>query len=135
MSERLLICVVDDDHGLRLSLEDLLLGAGHDSGLYASAEAFLDSPQCDTCDCVISDLRMPGMGGLEMLRRLRARRAVPVVMISAHATPALHDVALRCGAACLLRKPFRPDALLAAMQAAMAGPGRGPDRDRDPRPG
>lgn len=125
MRERLLICVVDDDRGLRLSLEDILLGAGHDTGLFASAEDFLDSPDSDACDCVISDVRMPGMGGLEMLRQLKARRAVPVVMISAHATPAIHDAALRSGAACLLAKPFDAEQLLSAIHTAVLPPSSG----------
>lgn len=118
--------MVDDDRGLRLSLEDVLLGAGHNTGLFATAEEFLGSRDCGACDCVISDVRMPGMGGLEMLRRLRARRAVPVVMISAHATPAIRQEALRSGASFLLAKPFDAEQLLSAIRAALQPPGSAP---------
>lgn len=112
MPERLLICVVDDDDRLRLSLGDLLLGAGFEVMLATCAEEFLDSPESETCECVITDVRMPGIGGLELLRQFRRYRSVPVVVISAHDTSAVRDQINLYGSTCFIEKPFDANRLI-----------------------
>ncbi len=119
VSERLLICVVDDDRRLGLSLEDLLLGTGFEVMLASSAEEFLESPESDHCDCVVCDVRMPGIGGLELLRQIRSRRDVPVLMISAHGTQAVREQVDMWGGAGFIEKPFDAGSLIDQIRRAV----------------
>jgi FixJ family two-component response regulator len=115
------VLVVEDDEGMRAAIERLMCAAGLDCHTYSSAEALLEAGAADDADCVISDMRLPGMSGLELLSRLRERAsAAPLILITAHDNEALRDRAGREGATACLAKPFRGTALLAAVESAIA---------------
>jgi len=87
---------------------------------FASAEEFIAADGERSCDCVITDIHMPGMSGLDLMRLLKARDSkVPVIMITARAEPGLEARAVASGAVCLLRKPFKADALIACLERAL----------------
>ena len=113
------IHVVDDDEAVRDSLRFLLDAAGLAVRTHASAEALL-SAEPTVPGCVLTDVRMPGMDGLELLRRLRAAAiTVPVLVMTGHADVPMALRALKAGALDFLEKPFSDDALVAAVRAAL----------------
>jgi FixJ family two-component response regulator len=121
VTEERLISIVDDDASLRRGLVSLVRSLGYAASGHVSAEDFLATGEAERTDCVITDLQMPGMGGIELKLRLdRQAPAVPVIMITARSEPALLDRARSSGAACLLRKPFQHDAFLACLERALA---------------
>jgi FixJ family two-component response regulator len=112
------ILVVEDDDGMREAIEALLGAASIESASYGSAEALLAGGAVEAAACVISDLKLPGMSGFELLAALRARGpAPPVIMITAHDAPGVRREAERLGAAAYLAKPFAGNALLAAIES------------------
>jgi FixJ family two-component response regulator len=115
-----LIAVVDDETSVRTMLRRALRLAEYEVATFASGEEFLDSlPTCSPA-CAILDIRMPGLSGLEVGLRMRARNIrLPVVLITASDDPALDRSAAAAGAICLLRKPFSTDTLLAAVHRAV----------------
>lgn len=120
MSEEHAISVVDDDESIRQALEGLLRSAGFRAAAFASAEAFLQAPQRWTTGCLILDLRLPGMGGLELQDRLAAEGPrVPIIVLTAHGDEAARTRALGAGAAAFLRKPVDGEALLSAVEAVL----------------
>jgi two-component system response regulator FixJ len=117
-----LVLVVEDDDSMREACERLLHAGGYESRAFSSAEALLAAPAQEAVACVVSDFKLPGMSGLELLDELRTReRKEPFVLITAHDAPALRDEAARRGVAAYLAKPFRGTLLLDAIKAA-AGP-------------
>jgi len=111
------VLVVEDDDGMREAIESLLDAAGIESTAYASAEALLAGGAIEDALCVISDLKLPAMSGLELLAELRARGTLPpVIVITAHDAPSVRTDAVRLGAAAYLAKPFIGSALLAAIE-------------------
>lgn len=114
MSRRsFIICIVDDDEDVRSSLENYLRAAGMDVRVFASAEAFLSSPERADADCLVTDLNMPGLDGLGLQRELnRIGRDYPVIVMTAFPTAAARDEATRQGAIAFIEKPIDPDALL-----------------------
>jgi two-component system response regulator FixJ len=115
------VLVVDDDESMREAIERLLGAAGFDPVTYPSAEAVLAGAAGSEAVCVISDLKLPAMSGLELLAELRARgQHQPLILITAYDAPGLAKDAMRRGAAAYLVKPFRGTALLAAVRAAIA---------------
>jgi FixJ family two-component response regulator len=122
-----LISVVDDDDSVRESLRALLRSVRFVVEVFASAEEFLSSERVRETNCLILDVRMPGMGGLELQRRLMASHpSVPVIFISAHGEEDLRSRALKSGAVDYLLKPFSEEALLNAVQTALS-PAPGPE--------
>jgi FixJ family two-component response regulator len=112
--------VIDDDRGMRNSLSLLLSSASLPVRAYESAEQFLEQVPLDQSGCIVLDLRMPGMGGLELLRRLRAERNdMPVIVISGHVDVPAAVRSMKLGAVDLLQKPFEPRALLEAVQSGL----------------
>lgn len=110
------ILVVEDDEGMREAIESLLGAAGFATAVYASAEALLSGGCLDGALCVISDIKLPAMSGLELLTKLRERRACPpVILITAHDSPDARSKAGQRGAAGYLPKPFAGSVLLAAI--------------------
>ena len=117
-----LISVVDDDQSIRESLRGLLESVGFAVETFSSARDFLDSECLTRTDCLILDVRMPGMGGLELHRHLAVSGpAIPVVFITAHGSEhSGRGRALSEGAVEYLIKPFSEEALLQAVNAALS---------------
>jgi FixJ family two-component response regulator len=116
-----LISVVDDDDAVRESLRALLRSVKFVVEVFASAEEFLSSGRARETDCLILDVRMPGMNGLELQSRLVASNpGMPVIFITAHGDEELRSRALRGGAVDYLLKPFSEEALLNAVQTALS---------------
>src|SRR5262249_38320203 len=115
-----IISIVDDDDAVRSSLDDLIRSIGFRTQGFASAEAFLNSNgACDT-ECLILDVRMPGMSGLDLQRQLVAtNRQIPIIFITSHADDEARARALAAGAVAFLYKPFREEELLNAIDAAL----------------
>jgi FixJ family two-component response regulator len=115
-----LISVVDDDDSVRESVRGLLRSARFGVEAFASAEEFLNSQRAAETDCLILDVRMPGMNGLELQQRLAGSHPeVPIIFITSHADEELRSRALRGGAVDYLLKPFCEEALLNAVQTAL----------------
>src|ERR1700738_639780 len=113
---QLLVAIVDDDSGMRAAIENLLNSTGLRTPGFASAEEFLRSAQGGKAGCLILDLRLPGMSGLELERELQAKGvAIPVIFVTAEA-----DVTQLSGTGAVagLRKPFDPDELSRLVTAA-----------------
>jgi two-component system, LuxR family, response regulator FixJ len=112
--------VIDDDEALRDSLTFLLRTARLDVLSYPSAAAFLDALPGAKLSCVITDVRMPGMSGIDLLRHLRERKiSVPVIVITGHGDIPLAVEAMRIGAIDFLEKPFDDEVLIASVKAAL----------------
>ena len=115
-----LISVVDDDDSVRESIGGLIRSVGFAVKAFASAEEFLTSDRLPDTDCLILDVRMPGMNGLELQRRLAASHmSIPVIFITAHGDEETRVRALNGGAVDYLLKPFREEALLNAINTAL----------------
>jgi FixJ family two-component response regulator len=115
-----IISVVDDDDSVRESLQCLIRSFGFAVEAFASAEEFLTSDRLRDTRCLILDVRMPGMNGIELQRRLAAsHREIPVIFITAHGDESTRSQALRDGAVDYLLKPFTEEALLSAIHAAL----------------
>ena len=115
------VCIVDDDASLRRSLSNLLMSVGFGVRTFESAEAFLESADRDNIGCIVLDVRMAGMTGLELLTHLAATGSrIPVIMVTAHADEEMRRRSLETGAAAFLEKPVRTPALLEAIRTALA---------------
>jgi FixJ family two-component response regulator len=114
------VSVVEDDESVRLALVGLIRSVGHEARGFASAEEYL-ALQDGRCACVITDLHMPGINGIEMMLKLREMGySVPTIMITARAERTIEERAMTAGALCVLRKPFEAQALLDCLQRALA---------------
>lgn len=119
-SENPLISVVEDDESLRQAMVGLVRSLGYRVASYPCAEDFLAADAGERSDCVVTDIQMPGLSGIDLKLRLVASGvATPVIMVTARADPALHERALASGAACLLRKPFTAEALIECLDRAL----------------
>jgi FixJ family two-component response regulator len=115
-----LISIVDDDDSLRNSLDNLIRSVGFRTQGFPSAEAFLSSNQARDTACLILDVRMPGMSGLELQRRmLESNWCIPIIFITSHADDDARTRAIEAGAVDFLYKPFREENLLKAVDAAL----------------
>src|SRR5580700_4761010 len=115
-----LVAIVDDDESMRGALQGLLKVAGLATQAFASAEEFLKSGQQHQTACLIADIRMPGMSGLELQAHLNAERCrIPTIFITAHGDAKMRMQALREGAVEFLAKPFDDEALLDSVRAAL----------------
>jgi two-component system response regulator FixJ len=113
--------VVDDDEAMRHSLAFLLETAGHDARTYASAVEFLEAAPGMERGCIVTDVRMPGLSGLEMVERLKAMGVTdPVIVITGHADVPLAVHAMKAGVSDFIEKPFPQEALLSAIETALA---------------
>ena len=127
-SEKLVVHVIDDDEASRQSLAFLLQAAEFEVRTHASAAVFLDLAPKLEWSCVITDVRMPGMSGIELLRRLKELDIkIPVIIITGHGDVPLAVEAMKIGALDFLEKPFDDDVLLASVRTALA------QRDGDKR--
>jgi FixJ family two-component response regulator len=114
------IAIVDDDAAVRVALEGLLRSAGLSARAYDSAETFIESGQQSQAACLIADIRMPGMSGLELQAKLNAEHCrIPIIFITAHGDAQMRMQALRAGAVEFLAKPFNDETLLETVRAAL----------------
>jgi FixJ family two-component response regulator len=110
---KLVVATVDDDRRVLASVRSVLESAGYEAVTFDSAEAFLRSGALASVGCVIADVRLPGMNGTELQRRIRrTRHQLPVIFITAHDEDAIRREALRDGAVAFLAKPFDGGELL-----------------------
>lgn len=115
-----LISIVDDDESIRKGLVRLFRSVGFDADAFASAEEFLDSGDRQRSSCLILDLRMPGMGGLELQSRLVACDwQIPVIFLSAHSDEQSRVQALQAGAIAFISKPFNEATLICDVNRAV----------------
>ena len=115
-----LISIVDDDDSLRNSLDNLIRSVGFQAQGFSSAEAFLSSNQAHDTACLILDMRLPGISGLELQRQIVAANwRIPIIFITSHADGDAQARALEAGAVDYLYKPFREEQLLNAIDAAI----------------
>jgi FixJ family two-component response regulator len=123
------ISIVDDDRSMREAINTLIGSMGLTVEEFSSAEEFLDSDRSDLFDCLILDIRMPGLSGLELQRRLIADdRSVPIVFITAHYSEEERTRAIKAGAVDFLTKPFTEEQLIDAIAASLAIPTKTADR-------
>jgi FixJ family two-component response regulator len=121
-SEEPLVAIVDDDASVRASTRRLIRSLGHRAEAFESAEQFLGSGLAAETACLILDVRMPGMGGLELQRRLAdSDSRIPIVFITARASDEEEARALRAGAVAFLRKPVDKESLLDVLGAVLEG--------------
>ena len=114
------IAVVDDDASVRRALQRLLRSAGFAVDTYATAREFLDAGRWAQTACVVLDIHLPGMSGLELQEHLAVSGApIPIVFITAHDNTAMHERASRAGAVGYLRKPFDQGTLIEAIGRAI----------------
>jgi FixJ family two-component response regulator len=114
------ISIVDDDASVRTATQNLVRSLGYKVHMFASAEAFLESQQLNATSCVIADVQMPGMNGVELQSYLRAEGSfVPFIFISAFPEETIRQRALGEGAICFLTKPFDGCALIDCLNTAI----------------
>ena len=115
-----LVTIVDDDDLMRSALQGLLKSAGLTAQAFASSEEFLNSGRQHQTACLIADIRMPGMSGLELQAKLNADHCrIPTIFITAHGDERMRMQALRAGAVKFLAKPFDDEVLLESVRAAL----------------
>jgi two-component system response regulator FixJ len=121
MAGEALVHIIDDDAALRESLTFLLASVRMKAATYASAVAFLECLPSVTTGCIVTDVRMPEMSGIDLLRQLQARGVtMPVIVMTAHSDVPMAVTAMRLGAADFLEKPFDQEVLIAAIRATLA---------------
>src|SRR6202048_2278396 len=115
-----LVAIVDDDDLMRSALQGMTKAVGWTSQAFASAEEFLKSGQQRETACLIADIRMPGMSGLELQAKLNAEHCrIPTIFITAHGDTKMRMQALRAGAVEFMAKPFDDEVLLESVRAAL----------------
>jgi len=115
-----LIAIVDDDESLQRALQDLIESVRLSTLCFGSAEQFLDSEARHKAACLIVDVRMPGMSGLELQAKLKAEGCrIPIIFITAHGDPEMRTLALGDGAVEFLTKPFNDAVLIEVVHAAL----------------
>jgi FixJ family two-component response regulator len=120
MPNKPVIAIVDDDESVREAMVSLMRALGFLVKAFPCAEDFLKSDAAQRTDCLIADVRMPGMTGLELYRHLvAAGKPIPTVLITAHSDDGVRARALKDGIICHLTKPFREDELLGCIRSAL----------------
>jgi FixJ family two-component response regulator len=121
-STRQLVAIVDDDRSVQNSVKDLLESAGLSAQCFGSAEEFLESDERNQAACLVTDIRMPGMSGLDLQAKLKAEGSrVPIIFITAHNDAKLKMQAMDAGAVEFLSKPFDDEVLLEKTRSALEG--------------
>ena len=121
MTDKPLVAIVDDDEPMRLATSNLLESAGFTTATFADAEAFLGSAHHRGVACLVTDMRMPGMTGLELHESLVASGSdIPTVLITAYADEITESRARKAGVVCFLPKPVPPEELCECVRSALA---------------
>lgn len=119
-----LVSVVDDDESVRDSTKTLLRSAGYKVATFESGELFLNSDTLSETECLVLDMRMPGMDGLEVQRRMTVSDAgVPIIFVTAHGDKGSRQLAIDGGASDFFQKPFPAGEFLEAVRIALSRPG------------
>lgn len=114
------IVIVDDDESVRVATRCLVQSLGFDTLAFASAEDFLRCKEASESDCLITDVNMPGLSGVELQRRLLAEgRKVPIIFMTAFPDESIEQRAMKAGAVCYLSKPFEGNALIRCLEQAL----------------
>ena len=122
MSGSQLVAIVDDDRSVQSALKDLMESAGLSARSFASAEEFLESDQRSQTACLVADIRMLGMSGLELQAKLKAEGSrIPIIFITAHGNAKMKMQAMTAGAVEFLSKPLDDEVLLEKVRAALKG--------------
>lgn len=117
-----LVSIIDDDDSLRAALVGLVRSLGYRASGYGSAEDFLAGGGASESACIVTDIQMPGLSGIDLKQHLTQSGCIaPVIMITARTEQALQDRAMASGALCVLKKPFEAEALVACLERALAG--------------
>jgi FixJ family two-component response regulator len=117
-----LVAIVDDDRSVQSALKDLMESAGLSARCFGSAEEFLESDERNQTACLVTDIRMPGMSGLELQAKLKAEGSrIPIIFITAHDDAKMKMEAMKAGAVEFLSKPFDDEVLLEKVGAALKG--------------
>ena len=120
MDKRPMISIVDDDESVREATMSLMRAAGYEPEAFPCARDFLNSEQACRTDCLIADVQMPGMSGIELHGKLvQSGKAIPTVLITAHPDEKARVRALQAGVVCYLAKPFNENELLDCIQTAL----------------
>jgi FixJ family two-component response regulator len=118
-----LVSVVDDDKSVRASVGSLVRSIGRTALTFSSAEAFLGSAEAEATGCLIADIQMPGMSGIELQETLATQgRRMPIIFITAYPEERIRRQVLAAGALCLLSKPWDSDALVNFIESALSPP-------------
>ena len=121
-SDSQLVAIVDDDRSVQRAIKDLMESAGLSARCFGSAEEFLEWNQRNQTACLVLDVRMPGMSGLELQTRLNAEgSSIPIIFITAHGEPKMKMQAMTAGAVGFLSKPFDHEVLLEKVRPALKG--------------
>ena len=124
MAKRTLISIVEDDEPFRESMRELMTLLGYTVEAFASAADFLKSPLVGETDCLVADVQMPGMTGIELHKYLvEAGRLIPTILITAYPNEAARNRALKDGVVCYLRKPVDDDRLERCLRSALGSGG------------
>lgn len=116
-----IVAIIDDDHHVRESIQDLLETAGYVSVLFPSAEAFLSDLSNCSVDCILADVQMPGMSGIELLEVLEKKgNGPPILIMTSHADNQTRAAAMRHGASAFLPKPLDTNEMLNSLEQAVA---------------
>jgi len=125
------IAIVDDDQPVREALESVLKASGFLTKTFATAEEFLESDDREMTACLILDVRLPRMSGIELQQRLvEAHSQIPIIFVTAHGDASMHNLLINAGAAGFFNKPVRSDTLLKEIDSAIEN--ARPDQKRDP---
>lgn len=120
MAAKAVISIVDDDESVREAVMSLTRSLGFDSEAFGSAEDFLRSDRRHSTECLIADVQMPGMTGLDLLRHLAASpNPIPTVLITAHPDEVIRATAMRVGVVGFLNKPFKDSELVRCINSAL----------------
>ena len=132
LAEEARVVVIDDDEGVLDSLEVLLAAEGFAVATYSSARAFLDDRRASPPGCLVTDVRMPDLGGLELVAALRRRGPLPpVIVMTGHGDVPMAVKAMKLGARDFIEKPFEPDVLVAGIREALAAGAAAGDADAE----
>src|ERR1700704_557794 len=119
------IAIVDDDPSVREAATNLFRSMGFVAVAFASAEDFLSSDALERTSCIVLDVQMPGMGGLNLQSHLAASgRHIPIVFVTGYPDVGVRDKAMQSGAVCFLTKPFNEDDLIDGLRSALTDPGQ-----------
>jgi FixJ family two-component response regulator len=115
-----IVCIIDDDASVRFAVERIVRSMDLAAYTFESCRTFLDSPQLLNTSCVVADVQMPGMNGLELQRTLKARGlTIPLIFITAYPDDKLRKEALDAGAVCFLNKPFQGTSIIECIERAI----------------